>query len=101
MTVVVTDNCRLCRFTECVEVCPAACFHLGQDMVYVDPDECVDCMACIVVCPVKAIYPEKEVPEPQREWIEINRTRSRGLPVITLRQDPLPTAHEKRAELGI
>jgi ferredoxin len=57
-------------------------------------------MACIVVCPVKAIYPEQEVPEPQHDWIEINRTRSLELPVITLKQDPLPTAQKKRAELG-
>jgi ferredoxin len=100
MTVVVTGNCRLCRFTECVDVCPAACFHLDDTMVYVDPVECIDCMACIVVCPVKAIFPESEVPEPQREWIEINRTRSPKLPVILVKQEPLPTAQDRRTDLG-
>jgi ferredoxin len=100
MTVVVTGNCRKCRFTECVDVCPAACFHGDEDMVYVNPLECVDCMACIVVCPVKAIFPEQEVPEPEREWIELNRTRSPDLPVISLKQEPLPTAQKRRADLG-
>src|ERR1700722_667940 len=100
MTVVVTGNCRQCRFTECVDVCPAACFHADAEMVYVDPLECVDCMACIVVCPVKAIYPENEVPESQREWIQVNEARSRELPVISLKQDPLATAQRRRTELG-
>jgi ferredoxin len=100
MTVVVTGNCRDCRFTECVDVCPAACFHLDDAMVYVDPVECIDCMACIVVCPVSAIFPEGEVPDSEREWIETNRTRSCSLPVITLKQEPLPTAQKRRTELG-
>jgi ferredoxin len=100
MTVVVTANCNLCRYTECVDVCPAACFHADQSMVYVDPLECVDCMACVVVCPVKAIYPEDEVPEPLRPWIELNRTRSQELPVIELKQEPLPSAAGRRRDLG-
>ncbi|MDB5159719.1 MAG: 4Fe-4S ferredoxin, iron-sulfur binding [Mucilaginibacter sp.] len=101
MTVVVTENCHGCRFTECVDVCPAACFHFDDTMLYVDPDECVDCMACIVVCPVKAIYPEKDVPEAQRNWIEVNRIRALELPSILVRQSPLPTAEIQRAELGL
>ncbi|MGA2023570.1 MAG: ferredoxin family protein [Steroidobacteraceae bacterium] len=100
MTVVVTGNCTLCRFTECVDVCPAACFHADEHMLYVDPVECVDCMACITVCPVEAIYPEEDVPESQRGWIETNRTRSIQLPVVLLKQEPLPTAADRRRALG-
>jgi ferredoxin len=100
MTVVVTGNCSLCRFTECVDVCPVTCFHADEMMVYVDPLECIDCMACIVVCPVKAIYPEEDVPEADRDWIDANRTRSRDLPTLLIKQEPLPTAQSKRAELG-
>jgi ferredoxin len=100
MTVVVTGNCSLCRFTECVDVCPAACFHVDEKMVYVDPVECIDCLACIVVCPVKAIYTEKDVPESQHAWIEVNRIRCRELPLLLLKQQPLPTAQPRRAELG-
>lgn len=100
MTVVVTGNCSLCRFTECVDVCPAACFHVDERMVYVDPDECIDCMACIMVCPVEAIYPEDEVPASEHPWIATNRTRARELPVLTVKQEPLPSAQLRRAELG-
>ena len=100
MTVVVTGNCSLCRFTECVDVCPVTCFHADATMVYVDPVECIDCMACIVVCPVKAIYAEEYVPASEREWIDLNRTRSQILPTLTLKQEPLPTAQDKRTALG-
>jgi ferredoxin len=99
MAVVVTGNCTQCRFTECVDVCPAACFHADEQMVYVDPVECIDCLACIVACPVRAIYPEDEVPAAEHAWIELNRIRAQQLPVITLKVAPLPTAAAKRAEI--
>ena len=63
MAIVVTDNCRLCRFTECVAVCPVACFHADEEMVYIDNDTCIDCMACIPVCPVKAVVAEDDLAE--------------------------------------
>lgn len=100
MTIVVTDNCRLCRFTECIAVCPVACFHADDEMVYIDNDTCIDCRACIPVCPVKAIYGEDDLPADKRHWVAINADKSRALPVIDLKQTPLPTAERRRAELG-
>lgn len=100
MTVVVTDNCESCRFTECVKVCPVACFHSDDKMVYIDNNVCIDCGACIPVCPVQAIYAEDDLPPEKKRWIDINRERSVALPVITKSMDPLPTAAEKRAALG-
>jgi NAD-dependent dihydropyrimidine dehydrogenase PreA subunit len=38
MTHVVTDNCHLCRFTDCVAVCPVECFHADEERTYIDPD---------------------------------------------------------------
>jgi ferredoxin len=100
MTVVVTDNCERCRFTECVTVCPVSCFHADEHMVFVDPGTCVDCGACVPVCPVQAIYFEHDLPKDQARWLAINLERSAALPVITQRQPPLPTAKEKQASLG-
>jgi ferredoxin len=100
MTIVVTDNCKLCRFTECVAVCPVACFHADDEMVYIDNNLCIDCRACIPVCPVKAIFSEDDLAEDQKHWIEINADRSSALPVIDEKQPPLPTAETRRAELG-
>lgn len=100
MTIVVTDNCRLCRFTECISVCPVACFHADEDMVYIDNDVCIDCRACIPVCPVKAIFSEDDLPEDKKIWVSINAEKASQLPVLDEKQNPLPTAEGRRAELG-
>lgn len=100
MTFVVTDNCLKCRFTDCVTVCPVDCFHADDEMLYIDPDECIDCGACEPECPVEAIYEEGDLPEDKKEWIQINATRAPGLPVIAEKQDPLPTAEARKKELG-
>ena len=71
MTTVVTENCKGCRFTDCVEVCPVACFHYDDEMLYIDPDVCIDCSACIPECPVEAIFEEDDLPEGQEKWVEI------------------------------
>lgn len=74
MTYVVTDRCVGSRYTECVADCPVDCFYELQDphMLIVNPDECIDCDACVPLCPVNAIYPEAEVPEEYEEWTEKN-----------------------------
>jgi len=100
MPIVVTDNCRGCRFTECVTVCPVACFHGDADMLYIDPGACIECRACIPICPVRAIVDASELPEDARHWIETNRARAAALPAVEDRQTPLPTADERRSALG-
>ncbi len=100
MAIVVTDNCKLCRFTECVAVCPVACFHADDDMVYIDNDACIDCRACIPVCPVQAIHEADSLSEDKQHWIAITAEKSKLLPVIDQKQTPLPTAETRRAELG-
>jgi NAD-dependent dihydropyrimidine dehydrogenase PreA subunit len=63
MTHVVTDNCHLCRFTDCVTVCPVECFHADEERTYIDPEVCIDCGACIPACPVHAIYDALDMPD--------------------------------------
>ena len=92
MTVVVTDKCDGCRFTDCVTVCPVACFHTDGNMVYVNPAECIDCGACIPICPVHAIYEARDLPTEFAHWKALNAERAPGLPIIADKLDPLPTA---------
>lgn len=101
MTIVVTDNCKGCRFTECVSVCPVACFHGDDEMLYIDNDTCIDCSACIPVCPVEAIYEAADLPADKHHWIAVNAERSRLLPVVEEMQAPLPGAEARRAALGL
>lgn len=100
MTIIVTDNCELCRYTECLQVCPVACFHGDEKMLYIDSGVCIDCCACIPVCPVQAIYMDGDLPPDKVKWIDINRERCAVLPGVTRPAEPLPTAAGKRAALG-
>lgn len=72
MTFVVTDNCKGCRFTDCVAVCPVECFHGDDEMLYIDPEECIDCGACAPECPVDAIFDENELPGQWASYLERN-----------------------------
>jgi ferredoxin len=40
--------------------------------LYIDPVECIDCGACVPVCPVSAIFPVDELPEKWRQYTELN-----------------------------
>jgi ferredoxin len=100
MTVVVTDNCQKCKFTECVAVCPVSCFHHDDEMVYVDPVLCIDCRACLPACPVMAIYDLDDLPDDKRHWIAINAERSALCPSIIEKCEPSPDASRRRQELG-
>jgi ferredoxin len=100
MTHVVTENCHLCRFTDCVTVCPSEAFHGDDNMLYISPDDCMDCATCVDECPVHAIYAEEDVPEEQKKWIQINAERAPGLPVVNEKIDALPGADERKGQLG-
>lgn len=84
MTFVVTDNCVLCKHTDCVEVCPAECFHEGPNFLVIDPEECIDCALCEPACPIGAIFSEDELPQEQKLYLDINRKFSRKWPSITI-----------------
>ena len=43
MTYVVNDKCIMCKHTDCVDVCPVDCFYEGENMLVINPDECIDC----------------------------------------------------------
>jgi ferredoxin len=100
MTFVVTENCKGCRFTDCVAVCPVDCFHGDGEMLYIDPNECIDCGACVPECPVEAIYDEAQLPEEMSGWLAINTEKAPTLPVINQKGDPSPGAEERKAKLG-
>ncbi|MGH8752455.1 MAG: 4Fe-4S binding protein [Burkholderiales bacterium] len=100
MTTIVTDNCKGCRFTDCVTVCPVACFHADDNMLYIDNTVCIQCSACIPECPVHAIFADDDIPADKHNWIEINAERSQALPTISDKQDPLPGAEERKKTLG-
>jgi len=72
MTFVVTDNCIMCKYTDCVEVCPVDCFYEGPNFLVIDPDECIDCGLCEPECPIEAIFDEDDLPDGQEVFISLN-----------------------------
>ena len=94
MTFVVTENCIRCKFTDCVEVCPVDCFHEGPNFLVIDPDECIDCALCEPECPAEAIFAEDDLPEDQKDFLEINTEKSKTWPVISAHKEPSADAEE-------
>ncbi len=84
MAHVVTEPCFGCKSMKCMTVCPADCFREGENMLFIDPESCVDCYACAAECPVEAIFPEEDVPEKWQAYIELNAEMSQKCPVITV-----------------
>src|SRR6202008_534777 len=102
---VVTNKCVGCKFTDCVLVCPVACFYELDKQLGIHPEECIDCMACVDVCPVHAIYADGDLPPEFAKDIEFNapephRLKDANADAITVRKDPLPTAAERKTALG-
>ena len=71
MTYIVNDKCIKCKYQDCIEVCPVDCFYVGENMLVIHPDECIDCGVCEPECPADAILPDTE--KGAEEWIEFNR----------------------------
>lgn len=80
MTMVVTEPCIGCKDKACLVVCPCDCFHEDAEMVYINPEECIDCDACVGECPVSAIFHEDNVPAQWQHFVELNAQRSRVCP---------------------
>ena len=87
MAYIIAEPCVGTCDTACVEVCPVDCIHPTKDdweakgydennlddkLLYIDPEECIDCGACEPECPVEAIFEESEVPEEWNKYIKIN-----------------------------
>ena len=105
MAHVVTSKCVGCKFTDCVEVCPVACFYELDNQVLIHPEDCIDCTACVSVCPVEAIYAEGDLPDEFKANTEFNATESHrvkdsGTEAILKKKEAWPTAAQRKKELG-
>lgn len=89
MTHIIGDPCIGTKDTACVAVCPVDCIHPTkededfekEEMLFIDPETCIDCGLCVDECPVTAIWPEDEVPEDQKKHFETNAEYFKRKPV--------------------
>ncbi len=76
----ICEPCIGTKDTACVDVCPVDCIHPRKDedefeaetMLYIHPEECIDCGACEPECPVTAIFPDTDVPPEWTSYIAKN-----------------------------
>ena len=73
MTFLITEPCIDVMDKSCVEQCPVDCIYEGDNMMLIHPDECIDCGACEMTCPVEAIFHEEDVPEKWVSFASVNR----------------------------
>ncbi|MEX1047668.1 MAG: ferredoxin [Actinomycetota bacterium] len=72
MTYVIAEPCIDIKDRACVDECPVDCIYEGGRMLYIQPEECVDCDACVPVCPVTAIFTDEDVPSEWKHYTRIN-----------------------------
>ena len=89
MTHTVCQPCYDCKYTDCVAVCPVECFYFDEKMLYIDPNDCIDCEACVPECPVEAIFAEDDVPADQKDFIPLNAELAKAWKPIVERK-PAP-----------
>jgi len=102
MPFIITDPCIGTKDTACVDVCPVDCIHPRKDevefdqasMLFIHPDECIDCGACVPACPVAAIYDSAEAtPASQKSLVEANKVFRAGEVETVTRAEAIVAAH--------
>jgi len=105
MPFIITDPCIDTKDTACVDVCPVDCIHPRKDepefetanMLYVHPEECIDCGACVPACPVAAIYDGPDsTPESQKDLIEANLVYRLGDAATMAKAEAIVAAHRTK-----
>ena len=79
MTYVVCEPCVDCKYTDCAAVCPVDCFYQNDSMLYIDPEQCIDCAACVPACPVNAIFEGGDVPGEWASFVQLNADKSKEI----------------------
>ena len=92
MTYIVNDSCIKCKYMDCVEVCPVDCFYEGENMLVIDPEECIDCGVCEPECPVEAIKADTE--PGSEKWLDLNAEYAEVWPNIVQIGIPPPDAKD-------
>ena len=102
MPFIITDPCIGTKDTACVDVCPVDCIHPRKDepefeqttMLYIHPEECIDCGACVPACPVAAIYDSPDsTPVTQKDLIEANLIYRNGDADTMARAEEIVRSH--------
>src|SRR3989337_2437272 len=102
MTYVVTDACIRCKYMDCVEVCPVDCFYEGENMLVINPNECIDCGVCEPECPAEAILPDTAAEAEHAETrVELVRQPAGQCDCVEARVGPVHRQSRRQGRLGV
>ena len=102
MAFIITDPCIGTKDSACVDVCPVDCIHPRKDepefetspMLFIHPEECIDCGACVPACPVTAIYDSPDAtPANQKDLIDANAIFRAGDADAVAKAEAVVAAH--------
>jgi ferredoxin len=93
MTYIIGEPCIDIMDKSCIDVCPVDCIHIGERMLVIDVEECIDCGACEPECPVEAIFPEDALPEKWQPFVGINTAFNRGMDLVNQLVEDYATEH--------
>ena len=93
MTYIIGEPCIDIMDKSCIDVCPVDCIHIGERMLVIDVEECIDCGACEPECPVEAIFPEDALPEKWQPFVRINQAFNEGLDLVNQLVEDYATEH--------
>ena len=102
MAYIICEPCIGTKDAACVDVCPVDCIHPRKDepefaamtMLYIHPEECIDCGACVPACPVAAIYESIDAtPANQKDLVEANAIYRNGDPDLIAQAEAIVQAH--------
>jgi ferredoxin len=71
---IIAEPCIGVKDASCVDVCPVDCIQTSDEapQFYINPDQCIDCAACELVCPVTAIFYDGDLPEEWKSFVQVN-----------------------------
>jgi ferredoxin len=86
MPYVIAEPCIGSKDQSCVDVCPVDCIHPTEEeaefdaveQLYIDPDECIDCNACVQACPTEACFSDDKLPAAWMHYADLNAGYYRG-----------------------
>jgi NAD-dependent dihydropyrimidine dehydrogenase PreA subunit len=87
MPFVIGSPCIDVMDRSCIEECPVDCIYVGERKLYIQPDECIDCGACMPTCPVEAISMDRRVSAAEADFAADNAAFFRS--VLPGRQEPI------------
>src|SRR2546421_11845234 len=88
MTYIGVELCVDCKYPDGAAVGPVEAFHELPDRLYINPETCIDCDACVPECPVEAIFADSTLPDNYSEWLAPN-AGAENYPLINTKIPPL------------